>query len=282
MAVFQILRSLAGRVVLALFTMLLATTPAKASETLTIGGSGAGLATMRLLSIEFAKLAPATSVVVLPDLGTGGALKALRAGAIDIAIASRELKADEAAHDMVVMPYGKTPFVFVTSKAGMPGIKSPTELAEAIAGRRAWPDGSPIRIVMQHSKDGDTLLLESLSPEMKQAVRELYTRPGIIVMASSELAADAVERTPGSLGTSTMALVLASKRKLYILPYKGVAPSPRTMANGSYPFSRTMYLVHKIGHKASSQRFLDFVASPAGQKILVSMGHSLPEPVAAR
>jgi phosphate transport system substrate-binding protein len=254
-----------------------------ASEVLTLGGAGSGLGTMRALAKEFAKEAPDISINVLPSLGSNGGAKALTAGVVDLAVMSRPLTAQETGQGLVPLQYGKTPFVFVTSKEGAPGIKSLKEVTDVIAGRKtSWSDGSPIRVVMQNRTDGNSILMESLSTEMKEASELARGKRGAIINAYGESAAATIEKTPGSIGTSTLALVLTSERRLHMLAINGVAPMRGGLANAAYPYTKTMYLVRKANGRAAAQRFVDFVASPKGRQILLGTGHVMAESVAAR
>jgi phosphate transport system substrate-binding protein len=245
------------------------------AETLRVGGTGAGLGTMRALAAEFSKTAGIT-VVVVPNLGSRGGFKALAEGAIDMAVASRPLNPEETQQGLVAVEYGKTPFVIATSKKGAPGLKDLDELADIYAGRRsAWPDGEPIRLVMRPPKDGDSTLLTSFSPEMKLAVEGALARPGMIIASTDQDAANAIEHTPGALGTASLALIYSEKRDLKVLPLNGVTPSAKTAADGSYPYSKAMYLVRKTGGKESVARFFEFMSSGRARQILIDSGHWL-------
>ena len=253
----------------------LAVVPAvTAAETLAIGGSSAGLGTMRLLAAAFAKVEPGVTVSLLPNLGSSGGLKALGAGAIDVAVISHALKAEDAAQGLVGVEYGRTPFGVVTAKAGDSAFTSLAQLAEVYAGQRpAWPDGTPIRLVMFPKSGSDSAQLEAFSPAMKQAVQTALSRPGILVRSSDEDAADTIESVTGALGTNTLALISSEKRKLHMLPVNGVVPSAKTIADGTYPYFKSMALVRKAGAKGIVNSFFAFVASPRGRQILVDSGH---------
>ena len=248
--------------------------PVAIAATLNIGGTGTGAGTMRLLAAGFARVAPGVTVVAVPNLGTGGGLRALAAGAIHAAVVSRQLTTDEAANGLVALEYGKTPFVFATAVSNAGGLKTVAELAEVYAGRRqTWPDGTPIRLIMRTMNDGDTLLLESVSPAMKQAVQSAMARPGMVASATDQDAADAMEMTPGALGTSSLALISSEGHTLHMLPVNGVAPRPKTIADGTYPFVKTLFLVRKTGADDGMMRIFDFGASSAGRQILLNSGY---------
>ena len=251
--------------------------PVAIAATLNIGGTGTGAGIIRLLAEGFARVAPGVTVVVVPNLGTGEGLRAVAAGAIHAAVVSRPLTTDEDANGLVALEYGKTPFVFATAVSNAGGFKTVAELAEVDAGRRqTWPDGTPIRLIMRPKNDGDTLLLESVSPAMKQAVQSAMAQPGMVVSATDQDAADAMEMTPGALGTSSLALISSEGHTLHMLPVNGVAPSPKTIADVTYPFVKTLFLVRKIGADDGVMRFFDFVASSARRQILLNLGYWVP------
>jgi phosphate transport system substrate-binding protein len=243
-----------------------------AGESLTIGGSGSGMGTMRLLADEFSRQNPQVAVTVVTDMGSSGGIKAVVAGAIDLSVSSRDLKPQEASGARAIA-YGKTPFVLI-SNAPARRVASLRELADIIAARKKqWDDGTPIRVVMQHPTDTDSVLLQSLSPELKEAVASYFGRAGGIVVASDGEASEAVEHTPGSLGTSTLAHVLTSGRRIQAVSLGGVSPSVQTLASGKYPFSKTVYIVTRPAPAEKVQRFIEFVQSPKGREILAATGH---------
>lgn len=65
------------------------------ADELRIGGSGAALGTMRLLADAFSVKNPEVRITVAPSLGSGGGIKALAGGAIDLAVTSRPMDESE-------------------------------------------------------------------------------------------------------------------------------------------------------------------------------------------
>jgi phosphate transport system substrate-binding protein len=244
------------------------------AEPLRIGGTGAGLGTMERLAREFSKIAPETAVTVVPNLGTSGGLKALAAGAIDLAVIARPLRPEETAQGLVAREYGKTPFVLATAAPGVTGFKDAGEVARAYSGAMAnWPDGTPVRLVLRPRHDSDSELLRSFSPAVDQAVELALKRPGMIVASTDQEAADRLQSTPGALGTAALSLLVTEKRPLRALPIGGVLPNPDNIASGRYPLYKTMYLARKTAGSQPAQRFTDFVTSAGARPILIDSGH---------
>lgn len=165
-----------------MFAALLACATNVSAQTLKIGGNGSGMPAMQLLGAEFARRTPGATVVVVPNLGSSGGLKALRDGVIDLAISSRPLKPAETAQGLVATEYGRTPFVFATNPSVTQGFGSLPELIDAYAGKlTTWADGKPIRLILRPKNDGDTAAQQAISLEMKQAVDAALARPGMII-----------------------------------------------------------------------------------------------------
>lgn len=258
----------------AVVAALLACATSVSAETLKVGGNGSGMPAMELLGAEFAKRTPGVTVVVVPNLGSSGGLKALRDGVIDLAISSRPLKPEETATGMVSAEFGRTPFVFATNASVTQGFGSPAALVDVYAGKiTTWPDGKPIRLILRPKNDGDTAIQQAISPEMKLAVDAAQARPGMSVAMTDQDAVDLLEKTAGALGVTSMSIVQAEKRRLNLLSINGVAPSTNSLADGSYKYVKTMYLVRNGASTAAVLRFNAFIASREGRQLLANAGY---------
>lgn len=97
--------------------ILLGTTgwPARAEPVeMRAGGTGSATALLRRLATEFDRQRP-DRMEVIANLGTGGAIRALADGALDLAVAARPLKPEEQAQGLNVAIMLRTPFIFATS-----------------------------------------------------------------------------------------------------------------------------------------------------------------------
>ena len=245
------------------------------AESIRIGGSGAALPTMKLMGEALKRTAPEFSLVMVPDLGTGGGLKALARDKIDVALTSRALTKEEEAEGLISMEYGKTPFVLATSKKDAGGLTL-AQIADIYAGKLLnWPDGTPIRLVIRPVNDLDTPFLAAFSPAIKEAVALSHVRPGLITSLTDGSTMDDIQRLEGGLGTSALAPILAEKRPLYPLSIDGVAPTVKNLADGTYRHFKPFYVVTRGRPSAPVTRFFDFLHSAEGRKILAESGHSL-------
>jgi phosphate transport system substrate-binding protein len=96
----------------------------------------------------------------------------------------------------------------------------------------------------------------------------------MIVATTDHDAIDAIEGVPGAFGGATLSIVLSEKHEVRVLPLGGVTPSVRAMVDGSYPYSKTFFMVVKKDPPAAVRRFVDFVRSPAGTAILLKNGQA--------
>ena len=241
-----------------------------------MGGTGSALGTMALLAEAFKKIHPQSNIVVLPSLGSGGGITALQAGALDIALTSRPLKAGERSPNFVATEYARTPLVFATARhANVAAITTPELVAIYAGERKTWPDGRLLRLVLRPDTESNTDTIKSISPEMKQAVTAAQTRTGMIMARTDKDNADSIENIPGALGTTTLAEIISEKRGLQAMALNGVTPGLSTLADGKYPYYKSFFMLTTLQPTALTQQFLAFVNSAAGREILHHNGHWL-------
>lgn len=249
------------------------------AESMKIGGTGAALGTMQVLAEAFKKSHPDAQVLIVPGLGSGGGRKALLGGAIDIAITSKATNSVEKLEGAVAMVYGRSPFVFATSKKNPASALTTDEIIAIWNGKTTtWPNGQRLRLILRPATDSDTDVLKSISPAMEQAVKNALAREGMQMAITDHDSANAIETVPGALGTSTLALINSEKRSLKALAINGVTPSPKTIADGTYPYFKSMYLLTKAKQPSqATQEFVSFVLSTRGREILAQLGHWVAE-----
>lgn len=253
-----------------------ATARAAEESRIVVAGTGAGLATLQALAGEYAKSAPGVTIRVLPSLGSGGGIKAVRAGLVQVAVSARPLSEAERAHGLREVPLARTPFVIATGLGNSVGEITLAELAAMYEGSRTrWPDGQPVRPVLRPADDIDTRLLGDMSPGMERAAQAAARRPGMNVASTDAAAASALETVPGAIGATSLSLVVSERRRLKALRIDGREPTLESLAAGSYPFVKTLTLVTAATPAPQVEAFLRFVGSPRGAQLLHSLG-SLP------
>lgn len=269
------MRITTGATMLAVFALLSSGWAATASaEVIRIGGTGFALGTMQDLGEAFERKHPGHSVKIAPSLGTSGGLKALQSGALELAVTARDLKPEEKAANLSATRYGTTALAFVSRAkvAVMP--LTAEKIADVYSGRQAnWPGGQPIRLVLRPQQESETHVVKKISPAVEAAVDAAHGKSGMVIAITDADAADQIERTAHAFGTSALSLVLSEDRKLTIHSVDGVMPSLRTVKDGSYPHTRTAYIVAPASPSAGASQFLQFIRTSQGLDILRKNGH---------
>ena len=188
-------------------------------------------------------------------MGSGGGIKALLAGALDLAVSSRPPNDSETQAGAQALEYGRTALVFVTASSSPHADVTTQSLIDAYSGKtNTWPDGSKLRMVLRPQGDSDSDAIKALSPAMREAKQVAENRKGMVMATTDQEAATAIEKISGAIGPTTLALMLSEKRPLKVLTLNGVTPSPQTLASGKYPLSKTMQLVTGPQNQRSGTR----------------------------
>ena len=75
-----------------------------------------------------------------------------------------------------------------------------------------------------------------------------------------------VERQPRAIAVTGYSS--AQKRNVKVLGIDGHPPSPESIANGDYPYFRPLYLAYRPGVNLQADRFVTWLLSDAGQKVI--------------
>lgn len=246
------------------------------AEALAVGGTGTAQGTVRMLAEAYARQRPDVVFDLPRSLGSTGGVKAVIAGALDIATSGRPLKAEEKGKGLVELAYATTPFLLATSH---PTFRENLTNADVVAifslQRTAWPDGSAIRVVLRPESDADSEFLTAhfpgIDPGLK-AARGLQTIP---IANTDQDNIDEAERLVGSFAATSLAIIRSEKRvKVAALSLDGVEPTLANLESGAYRYAKTLYFVTPAAPSGAAKDFLAFVAGPEGQRVLREAGNA--------
>ena len=248
---------------------------ASSKETLIITGTGSSIGVMELMAKDFQKKSPDVNVKVLPSIGSTGAIKAVREGKIHIGLSARSLKPEERGAGITEEAYGRTAFVFGVQDSNPTKGFTLREIEEIYEGTcKTWPDGTPIRLILRPLSDAYSAYLASINPGMKSASEKAHFIPDVFVGNTDQEAARQIEKTPGSLGTTSSAVITAEQRRIKALSVDGTAPTLANVSTGRYPYVMTLFMVYgKDKYTSVIKDFVEFVFSGDGQKLLSDNGH---------
>ena len=250
------------------------------ADTLKIGGTGSSAPLVSALFDEFRKQYPDTELMQpTPPLGSGGALKALAGGRLDMAFCGRSLKPDEAARFGQHFVLATTPFVLASAGGQKKNGFTLDELASVYEGRKnTWDNGAPIRLVLRASAESDTQALKSMSPAMHKAVDAAARRPGMALGQDDLETLGLLTRSAGSLGPTTLGLLQSSGAQLTVFPIDGVSPSVASLKRGSYPWHKEITVVLPRQPGALAEKFAAFLHGDKARAVLQRNSYLPVEP----
>lgn len=248
------------------------------SADIVIGGTGNALGTMQVLAAAYHEANPEIKITVLPSIGSSGAIKAIPHGKIDIGLSARPLKDAESAKGIIAVEYARTPTVIAVSNNLDTDSITTDQLIGIYLGKLIkWPNGELIRPIIRQPGDDNTRQLKQLSPALKNAVEFADTRPGLLFASTDQETVDKIEKTPGSFGVTSLALIISENRPMHAMKLDGVEPTTKACVSGSYPLIKQFYFIlpkYPINHVTD---FLNYVKSPLGKSILEKNGSYIPQ-----
>lgn len=214
---------------------------------------------------------------------TPEAYQRLFAGHTDIIFVARPSRAQsEAAKaaglDLQLTPIGREAFVFyVASENPVTGL-SQEQIRGIYSGQLTrWSEvggaGGRIRAFQRPAGSGSQSMLEKImgdTPLMKAPVQNEVAGMGGVVQRTSDYI-----NYPGAIGYSFRVFVsqILQAGGIRLLTVDGVAPTPETIADGSYPFSAEFYAATLGSPVGEAKRFIDWMRSPQGQALVEKTGY---------
>lgn len=232
----------------------------------------------------FMKANPKVSVAVTGG-GSGTGIAALLSNTCDIAELSRELKPEEIE---MARQKGFEPKQITVALDGLAVVVHPAnplsrltldQLAAIFSGSVSnWQEvgGSdlPIVILSREVNSGTHVYFKEHVLRRGRKDSQVEFAANALMLSSSQAIADEVAQNPGAIGYFGMGYISAKERALAIAlnadsPY--IQPTIANVISQAYPISRPLLMVTHGQPSGLVARFLDFVLSAAGQKIVVKI-----------
>lgn len=245
-----------------------------AAETnLRIGGSGTDLATFRLIADEFKKSYPNIKVEIPASIGSGGAVKAVTSGWLNIGLMSRSLKQSEQSSKFATHLYAKTPLVFAVSNPHSISSITLKQIEAIFSGQLTkWNSQEEIRLILRPKSDSDTLILLAAYPQLAASLNKAHSQRGLPVAISDQDAINNLENLPGAFGTTTLATILSESRKVKVLALEDDMPSA---GNVQYSLYKELYLILPKNVSQEAVKFIEFLRSSKSIEIFRRTGHQV-------
>jgi phosphate transport system substrate-binding protein len=242
-------------------------------ETLHVPGTGACEPVMAALAEAFNRGNPAEQVVVPPSTGSGGGIEAVLRGEAFLARVARRLKAKEEEQGLVAIPFARDRVVFVVGRQVKVTNLSSEQLAAIFSGKiDHWkgvggPEGK-IRVIVREPGDSSLgVILEKLP-----AFKNIVFSPEAKVILFDQGAVEALDKYGNAIGFITTSSMKWSKGRIRPISLDGVAPTWENVRKGKYPLIEEFTLVCKKDPKPLAGKFINFVFSTEGKKVIETHG----------
>ena len=243
-------------------------------STITIKGSDSMLLLTENLSQEYMKLNPGISIYVYGG-GTAVGIRSLINGEVDICTASRNLQPDEA--KSLAEYYGSVGLFYLVAKDALSiyvnqynPVKdfSMEELKKIFeCGITDWSKlgGKRQKIipVIRNSNSGTHFFFKEHVLNGDE-----YCDDSVIDATTAEII-DYVEKNENAIGYGGMGY----KGKTVHAKIDGIEPSEKNAQNDTYPLTRYLHFFTTQVPKGTVKKFIDWVLSPEGQKVIKQSGY---------
>lgn len=244
-------------------------------EGVIVAGTGAGLSPLKMLARAYAEQTddPKERVFIPVSIGTGGGLRALAAGAIDLAITARPLEQKEREKGFEEHRLATSRVVFVTRREELERLDRATLLAIYRGEQRVWSDGRPITPLFRERGDSSLKLLRSHDPELGEALMppERDTRRGLVLHTDQQMR-DALLEIDGAIGWLHVGMIRTETLPLH--PLEVLIEEDRLLE-----IELPIYLVEakdKGERREAIERFLRFATSEQARHMLEGHGYRTP------
>jgi phosphate transport system substrate-binding protein len=239
---------------------------------------------------EYAKVAPKVSIEVSGG-GSGVGIAALINGTASIANASRKLEPEESEKAKKVT--GKEPKEFMVGYDGLAiyvnkhnpideiSVEELAEIYKEGGKINKWSDLGVKAIPGAKSDDIIRVSRQNNSGTyhyFREAVlgKKSDYKQGSLDMNGSKDVVELVAKTPGSIGYSGLGYATPDVKIVKVSKTKGapsVVPSIATVLDKSYPISRPLFMYTPGEPSPAVHKYLDWIMSDAGQKIVATTGY---------
>lgn len=248
--------------------------PAWGEEKIVLDGSSGMLPLATALATAYQQRASDPQIETGKGLGTGARLQALAEGKIQIALASHGIKPEDIQKgNLRVIEVAKGAIVFAVN-ASVP-LTNITEAqgCDIYSGKvRSWQAlGGPDSVIGVLTRPPTEVDPEVIRAKVS-CFKELKEAETVKVMARGGDMAKGLADTPYAIGMTSMTVVEQSGGKVKALTLNGVVPTPEQVKSGRYFLTRDFFFVIKGEPAPSIKKFLDFVLSPDGDRVILANG----------
>ena len=256
-----------------LWVLILFAAPPAWGETLSIPGTGACEPILADLAAAFNKAHPGDQVVVPRSSGSGGGIQAVLKGEAPGGTGGAAPQGGRGTAG--ASPDGLCPRCRgLRRRQAGEGIELSTAQAAAIFSGKIdnWKDvggaGGKIRVIVREPGDSSLTVIQA----NLKAFKGLVFATGAKVILYDQAAVEAIDKYRNAVGFITLSSLRWSRGGIVPIALDGVAPSRENILAGKYTLVEDYAFVYRNGSDNLAKRFMDFVLSPQGGKVMEDNG----------
>ena len=242
--------------------------------TYVIKGGGGAIDSVKALTTAFTKVHPTVVWQGFDDVGSGAGVTLAVDGQVDIGYISRDLAATEKGK-VETLPIGASGTGVGVNAANTVKALTKDQIAKIFSGQITdWKDvgGTPghIRVLLREPEASTRTALESF---LFGSAKPVYAKDAIEVFQKDETL-KAIASFKDAIGMMTMTADTFASADVRLLTIDSIAATRTTLADGTYPIRRPLYLTYNTDPtklKPAIKSFIDWVKGPDGQKIIASL-----------
>ena len=247
-------------------------TDSQSQQIVKFSASSSTLRALTFLTKAYQAKDPTIKIESIADTQSSGAIASLKNNIVDFATISNKLKPEEDNGEIQYREFAQDLLIVATHNS----VKDVTNLSTAQL--RSIYKGDITNWKELGGPDADIVLLDRPEDESaKKLLRKYYlekdetTAKAVILRKEGELI-NTIKSTPFAIGAFSLAASINEQLPVNPLSLDSVAPTSKNFTDGKYQMKRTMALIWSKKPKPSTQKFIDFVFSPEGSKLLQENG----------
>jgi phosphate transport system substrate-binding protein len=240
---------------------------------LLLAGSGSNLPLTERLVTGLALERPQLRVELSPSIGSGGGLRALRDGVIDVALVSRPVAREEAV-GLRVEPYARTAVVVAAHPSVADDAIGLEQLRASLqGGGHRFAGGVAAVPVLREPGDSSAEVVMDAHPELREPYRQAWAGGELPVRLTDQAMEQALLTIPGAIGFFDLGIIEARRLPLRVLSLEGERPTREAIAAGRHPMLKELAFAVPAAPSAPTAALLEFVFGPRGRAIIEAHGY---------
>lgn len=259
--------------VIALAVLLLSTGTNSAEEKIIVGGSGSLNDEVTALAKAYMAKNSADVVEVRPEsMSTEGGIEGVRMGRLHIGLISRPLTQNEKGKLLYIAVARSMTGVVIHKTIPVSNLTD-AQICDIFAGKvKTWKDlganDAKITVLTRKRDDANTETFREKMPCFKDLA---ISADAIALVRGSEVLS-ALDKRPGTIGIVNLGSNYRDYDNIKTVSINGISPTAETARTEKYRFFAERGLIVQGEPHGVAKRFIDFMATAEGRKILASEG----------